>query len=488
MKINMKRTSYIPVLILIMTVFSGCKKFLEVEPKGLDVIKRVEHYNGLFNNTNLYNFANIRNIPGSLPFVIGYPGAPVLMSDDVFSSASYLGTQILPYQNAYQWKDNLFQEEDESSEWGTFYSQNYVFNVVANGVMDATEGSDQVKRQLLAEARANRAYMHLMLVNLFAKPYNAATASKDLGIPIVTVADAGGADYKRATVQDVYDFIISELNASIPDLPLQTVNRARLAKTAGYYLLGQTYFWMGDYSNALTQLKLALTSLPNNSLSLGLYNYNTLMASWLTPARPWLGANRYPTQTLSNENIYIKLMSINFLTSRNTLFLKPNVYALYSAGDLRKRFFYNNSTTNAVPAPGLPGQQRNAPVSYNWGPNIPDLYLMLAECKARANDLAGAKTDLETLRRTRMPMAEAIVALTTQDAMVKAILDERKREFAGTGLRWFDMRRLWSDTKYNNIDPVHPLGGSTFNLRVERLALKIPPAILKLNPGMPDNQ
>jgi hypothetical protein len=212
------------------------------------------------------------------------------------------------------------------------------------------------------------------------------------------------------------------------------------------------------------------------------------MASWITPTQPWVGVNKYPSQTLSNEHIYIKLMSINFLTSRNTLFLKPNVYALYSAGDLRKKYFYNNSTTNAVPAPGLPGQQRNAPVSYNWGPNIPDLYLMLAECKARANDLVGAKADLETLRKTRMPLLEATVVANTQDALMKSILDERKREFAGTGLRWFDMRRLWSDTKYNNIDPVHPLDGSTFNLKVERLALKIPPAILKLNPGMPDNQ
>jgi hypothetical protein len=201
-----------------------------------------------------------------------------------------------------------------------------------------------------------------------------------------------------------------------------------------------------------------------------------------------LGANRYPAQTLSNENIYLKIMSLNFATARNTVYLKPNVFALFSANDQRKRFYFNNSTTNAVPAPGLPGQQRNGPISVNWGPNLPDLYLMIAECKARANDLAGAKTDLETLRRARMPLAEATVALTTQDAMVKVILDERKREFAGTGLRWFDMRRLWSDTKYNNIDPVHPLGGSTFNLRVERLALRIPPAILRLNPGMPDNQ
>jgi hypothetical protein len=113
---------------------------------------------------------------------------------------------------------------------------------------------------------------------------------------------------------------------------------------------------------------------------------------------------------------------------------------------------------------------------------------MIAECKARANDLTGAKADLETLRKTRMPLAEAPVTAATQDALVKFILDERKREFAGTGFRWFDMRRLWNDTKYNNVDPSHQLDGSTFTLKAERLVMRIPPAILKLNPGMPDNQ
>ena len=137
------------VLLSLMTGFQGCKKFLDVEPKGLDLIKRVDHFNGLFNNTNLYGLINVRSVPGSIPFIIGYPGAPVLMSDDVFSSAAYLSTQPLASQNAYQWKDELFQEEDESSEWGTFYAQNYIYNVIANGVMDATDGTLQQKKELL---------------------------------------------------------------------------------------------------------------------------------------------------------------------------------------------------------------------------------------------------------------------------------------------------------------------------------------------------
>jgi hypothetical protein len=49
------------------------------------------------------------------------------------------------------------------------------------------------------------------------------------------------------------------------------------------------------------------------------------------------------------------------------------------------------------------------------------------------------------------------------------------------------MRRLSTDAVYNNIDGTHPLDGTTYTLRPERLTLKIPPAILQLNPNMVDN-
>jgi starch-binding outer membrane protein, SusD/RagB family len=479
----------LPLIAIIAGIFlPACNKFLDVKPKGLDIVNSIDKYNGLFNNINLYTFINVRNVPGALATILGYPGAALMMSDDVFSSAAYLGTQPLFYQNAYQWKDDVFLPDDESSEWGTFYSQNYIYNVIANGVMDATDGTELEKKQLLAEARANRAYMHLMEVNYFAKPYSAATASTDPGVPIVVKADAGGEKYTRATVQQVYDFILSELQASIPDLPARTVNRARLAQTGGYYLLGLTYFWMGDYAKALPALNNCRNSLTSYTLPIALYNYNTTMAGWVTSGQPWLGANRHPAQTISTENIYLKQMSINWATGRNTVYLKNSIYSLYSTNDQRKKFFYNNSTSNAIPAPGLPGQQRNGPTTYNWGPNLADLHLMLAECKARAGDITGAKTDLETLRKARMPLAESNVTATTPDAMVKAVLDERLREFAGTGLRWFDMRRLSGDATYNNVEGTHPLDGTVYNLKPERLTLRIPPAILNLNPGMEDNK
>jgi hypothetical protein len=244
---------------------------------------------------------------------------------------------------------------------------------------------------------------------------------------------------------------------------------------------------MGDYPNALRFLTNCKASFTNYTLPLSLYNYNTLMPTWITATLPWRGASKFPTQTVSTENIYLKQMSINWATGRNTVYLKPRIYSLYSATDQRKKFFYNNSTSNAIPSPGLPGQQRNGPTTYNWGPNLADLSLMTAECQARTGDLVAAKAELENFRKTRMSAPEAVVTATTQNDLVKAVLDERLREFAGTGLRWFDMRRLANDAAFNNLDGTHPLDGTVYNLRPERLTMRIPPAILNLNPGMKDN-
>jgi hypothetical protein len=135
----------------------------------------------------------------------------------------------------------------------------------------------------------------------------------------------------------------------------------------------------------------------------------------------------------------------------------------------------------------LPGAIRNSPTNVNLGPNLPNLLLMLAECKARGNDIAAAKADLEELRKNRMPLANATVTAATQDAMIRFCLDERHREFASTGMRWFDMRRLWFDAVYNNVDKTKTMDNETFTLTAARLTLRIPPMILQYNPGMIDN-
>jgi len=66
-------------------------------------------------------------------------------------------------------------------------------------------------------------------------------------------------------------------------------------------------------------------------------------------------------------------------------------------------------------------------------------------------------------------------------------IDERQREFAGTGMRWLDMRRLFQDPLINLPTPSHPLEGQSFTLKPDRFAMRIPPKVLSANPHMEDN-
>jgi hypothetical protein len=481
--------------ILILALFAvaaqSCEKFLDVKPKGIDIITTTDQYNGLFNNVNLLSFLNVRNQPGGVTLALGSAEMPLYMGDDVYSTTGFLN--VIPnvsFQNGYKWQADLYQPADEPNEWGAFYNQLYPYNLVATSVMESTGGTLAKKKELLAEARVCRAFNHFMVGNLFGQPYNAATAATDLAVPIVTTADLNANNFKRATVQELYTFVINEIKESIPDLQPQVYSRVRMSRPAAQYMLGMVYFQMRNYADALTELNNCRSGLAGSAVTMALNNYNTTMTTapptgWYTASQPWRGASGYPLMWNNTEVFLVRQLSISSTVNRNCLFLKTNIYNLFSSTDLRSRMFFNRNLANGTIV--LPGFMRNSPTNTAFGPNLPNLLLMLAECKARANDLAGAKADLEELRKNRMPVANATVTATTQDAMVRFCLDERHREFASTGMRWFDMRRLYLDPVYNNLDRNKTLDTETFTLTDARLTMRIPPFILQYNPEMIDN-
>ena len=74
---------------------------------------------------------------------------------------------------------------------------------------------------------------------------------------------------------------------------------------------------------------------------------------------------------------------------------------------------------------------------------LADIYLLRAECKAKSGDLAGAKEDLNVIRRraqaTEYP--EAHNDVDTRDGLVWAIFRERERELLYEGHRYYDVVR-----------------------------------------------
>lgn len=493
------KTETMKKIISILIIFSslaGCKKYLEVEPKGKVLARKIEHYNGLFNNTFLNGFQNLKftsttnAATGELSYsfsILGEVEAPFYMSDDIVANASTYPNYTLIKQKAYKWSDDIYLPEDNAAEWGTMYTHNYVYNVIANGVMDAEDGTEAEKRALQSEARVARAYMHFWVAQLFAKPYNDATASTDPGIPIVTVASTESSNFQRSSVKAVYDFIVKEINESIPYLSNVTVSRGRIGQLAANAILGEVYFNMGKYQEALPPLKKAFELIGLSKVNISLYDYNVKANEWYVAFSPNTGLTFHPTPFDSYESVFVKQTAAPVYSAFSSFtVLTPAVYSMFGADDQRKKAFSNKGLFSS--SLQLPGYQRAGPLTVNLGPSMPNLYLMKAECEARGGLLTDAENDLETLRKNRMPAASAEVQYAGQPALVKVILDERLREFAATGRRWFDMRRLYDEPAYNNIQEQRTIDGKTYTLTKSRLTLKIPPMILNFNPSMSDNQ
>ncbi len=69
-----------------------------------------------------------------------------------------------------------------------------------------------------------------------------------------------------------------------------------------------------------------------------------------------------------------------------------------------------------------------------------EMYLIRAEARAETNDLTGAATDLNALRTARIN-GYVNVALATKDAAITEIMNERFKELAFEGHRFWDLKR-----------------------------------------------
>lgn len=481
--------------ICVLAFMGSCEKFLDVKPKGKAILTGFEQYNGLLNNQFLEGLQNLKftattdPASGNLSYsfsILGEVEAPFYMSDDVVANASTFQNLTLIEQKMYKWSDDVYLPSDNAAEWNAMYIQNYVYNAIIEGVMKVSDATESGKKEVLAEARVNRAYVHYLAAQLFSKPYDSSSAAADPGIPIVTKASTNQDNFTRASVQNTYDFITGEIKAAIPDLNEATTNRNRVSRLSAYSILGEVYFNMGRYDSALIALNNAFSLLSKSTIPIALYDYNQEVSNWYIPFMSNFGLYNHPNPFDSQESIYVKQTAAPVYSAfASSMVLNPKVWALFGADDIRKLIYSDKGLFSS--SLQLPGYQRAGPLTVNFGPVLPNLYLMKAECEARANKLSEAATDLTTLRKNRMPAASAEISYSSQEDLVNQILNERLREFAATGRRWLDMRRLYNDQQYNNVDKSRKVDGQSYTLSADRLALKIPPMIINYNPAMRNN-
>ncbi|MBC9909157.1 RagB/SusD family nutrient uptake outer membrane protein [Chitinophaga varians] len=490
----MKKLLYLLICVAAPVAFSACSKsFLEVVPLGSQVASSTSDYDKLMNSPDYY-----------LARGGGGWQEGVLMEDDVAAEDALFSPVSQHMTRLFQWQDVIYYPNDAYQRPPVLLSglmtNMYQLNKIINEVMSSEGGTDAQKRSIRAEARATRAWSNFQLINLYAKPYLAATAGTDPGFPVITQADIAATVFKRGTVQEMYDFIIRDLTEALPDLPVVPAVRTRMSKPAAEGLLGKVYLFMGRYHDALPMLNAAFNDLGAGSAKL--YDYNQTMETGgaFLPMDPNIGPTKGPGNNFIDltESVLFKVYYNGRyngnMAGNNGLVLTPQTAALYGAADLRLRLYTNKNPDGSLNAGG---RLRKYGVQYSrYGLELSELYLLRAECKARLSDLPGAVADVETLRQHRMPAADAAVPATIagdQVALIKFIIEERIREFAMEGYRWFDMRRLSVDPLFAGIIFTHTLynkDGSTvsYTLRQpDRLVMQLPYSYLQYNPDMTNN-
>lgn len=467
------------LLMISITSFWGCKSnFLELEPKGKLIAQTTSDYDLLLNNLELLNIGTNAQVP---------------MGDELAAVEPYFNSSALRTQRLFRWEDVVYQPSDDAAEMLVPMSNLYLYNKIINEVDDAKEGTAQQKASIKAEAMGGRAWTYFMLMNYYGKPYNNSTSAADPGFPIITKADVTETKFTRASVKEGYDFLVNDLVSAIPNLPVQTTSRLRMSKAAAEGLLGKVYVFMGKYNDALTQLNAAIQDASLGLVKINLYDYNVTFGPGGAFLPITTRSAAFPTVPNNQEILYGKQTSDSWQYNSNDLVLTPEAVALYGKTDVRLRL-YNKSAYNGAAYPaGL--LRRGAASTAQIGVMMADLYLLRAECKARTGDLNGARADVELMRSKRMPAVDAVVPAETaaqQLPLLQFILNERIREYAVQGYRWFDMRRLSVDPLFAGATYKHRIYKADgtyqeFSLKPERLVLRFPQKIIDQNPGMQNN-
>lgn len=481
--------------VVLMSQVSCKKEFLEIVPKGQTIAVTTADYEKILN----------ANYLSTLFTASVYRGDEISALQPDFNNSAGT-TSNIRLQRLFRYEDRVYNADqlpNEITDEGNYIRKLYLFNKVINEVMASEGGTEAQKLALLAEAKAGRAICNFMFLSDFTKPYNVTTAATDPGIPNLTVADVTQKDFKRGSLQEGYDLVLKDLTDALPNLTALT-HRRKISKLAAEFYLARVYMAMNNYTAAKTHVDLAFAEVAKAVVPVRLYDFTVVLnpdnqdvaGTWFPEG--FLGLSNVPLAANNTEIIYNVTAGWFQLQTADAYVFSPQTAALYATNDRRLNLYspFRLFTTTAYPS-GMRRRNTNFFDGIDIGPSLPDLYLMRAECKARANDLSGAVTDLEALRTKRIPGTAAQVPsniASNQQALVKFVLDERIREFAISGARWLDMRRLSQDPVYNtHIDFTHQIYDetgrevSTHQLRPERFVLKFGERMVAQSNGLVDN-
>lgn len=432
-------------LFALMLSLTSCDDWLDVEPKGKIILTTADEYGQLFDNLSYINYglSDISWLDDEV-----WVNAQVIVNG--WNSMNLSVANIL-YKNDYDRSVNASGNAGTISS--TFFQTMYErITKVANTIIyDAGEGkikgtSEEIA-QLVAQAKAYRAFAYFALINVYAKPYNAATAATDGGVPIRTDSYIEKLpEPAKSSVADVYALIENDLREAIPDLPEAAKSVYRFNKAAGYALKAKVHLFKKEYDDCIREAEEAYK-----------LNHQTYdLVTRINPTRHIPDPAIYAT---GEENLVFAANSTSYFL------LHPDLIALYKKGltdygqgenvhDMRLDLY--QQPNKAVKDYQVTMQYMPQPLQYATnavGLRTTEVMLMLAECYARKGNNAKVKEYLEPYLASRYANYDSSKLQLPADVVesVKFVLKERRKELTMGYNRFFDLRRLNTEQEYQTV-------------------------------------
>lgn len=346
-----------------------------------------------------------------------------LMDDDVFYEAE--SSPVLNV-NSYYWD---IEDSYRVNCWRNFYKHISVTNVVLDGIEKFKDSGKELYHRIQGEAYFLRGAYYYYLVNLYAKPYSKASASRDLGVPLKLDPVVNGREYSRNSVEEVYQSIVADLTRAVGYLKgIEKRSPYRASEMGARLLLSRVLLYMERWEDAFCQCDTII-----RSVSDGLLDYTAFTSTDVNV----LSAKSVETLFSSGQNHYRSYYWSGGWLNEDHFRVSDELLALYDESDLRLFYFYHDKK---VP---LKVWQVSADdyISDYFILRTPEAYLNAAEAAIMLGKEHEAVKLVQKLRSKRIK-PEFLKDITLQGRdLLDFIRDERRREYAFEGQRWFDLRR-----------------------------------------------
>lgn len=481
-----KILSVIVVLALAVVLLPACKRYTEITPKGSSLLNRVSDLDMLLNYNFTASVAAGDTLSAKSTAQAAFSAYDVgTLVNDTYPYSINVPSLISSKQQSLNYALTVYDEAVDRKTLAVTdikYEKIYfIINNVCNVVLkqaDNASGDRTKANQLKAEAYILRAYLHYLLVNFYAKGYNAATAATDGGIPYVKEDNVVTTPNTKSTVAEVYANIQADIKAAfaLNSLPKIPVNNMRVGLGFAYAVQAQVLITVRDFAGALAAANqsLAINSTINDDRLFG-------PVGSLTFAKPMMTAP---------ENLFYMGYQGNPLISTPSLEITNNYYEPGNIIDSYVKPYYpGDNPFSAVPGSRLWLYSAATYAINTAGMTTSDTYLIKAECLARAGDLGGALSIINLIRQNRIhPSVYADVSAGTEGGVMALLMKTFRIEGLYSMHNFLNIKRWNTDDVYKQTIS-RTLFGVTYSLKPESSLwiFPFPQSATSYNPDLTQN-